>query len=282
LPTSDFHGVSVTYDPIDRETAEWIGGTVENALRLIREAWGLEEPADCRFFVMTSWRGFFFRSATWPWRIFLAIGFPLWSFRARRVWPYSAAWTQRFGRRIAIGVKPPRLLEISDRSVGEHMFREEKDPQAKIRHLVCHELTHACSAHLDLPAWLNEGLAAVTVDRFLEKRSIRDDSLDLVRVYLPKGKPPESLSLSRMQGKTIAYHAVRGYWIVRCLEEVRPGLVRRLLASPRTSGYIERAIAAEIGISPTDFWNKIDEWTAVHFREGKSGRTGEGSAPDLG
>ena len=29
----------------------------------------------------------------------------------------------------------------------------------KIQHLTCHELVHACTAHLRLPFWLNEGIA---------------------------------------------------------------------------------------------------------------------------
>jgi hypothetical protein len=267
-------GISVTFVPVDRDTAEWIGQTVEEALRRIREEWGLAGPEDCRIYVMTSWSGFFFEAASWPWRFLLAAGFPLWSFRARRMWPYSAGWTQRFGRRIVIGVKPPRLLEISDKSVGVHMFREEKDPQTKIRHLICHELTHACSAHLGLPAWLNEGLATTTVDRFLRKQTMSDESLELVRSFVPKGRPPEYRTLSHLRGEALAYHAVRGYWIVRYLEEVRPGLVRRLLASPRPVEAMERRMAAELGMSPPDFWNTIDGLIAGHFR--KEDATGVG------
>ncbi|MFZ2095657.1 MAG: hypothetical protein WAV05_03375 [Anaerolineales bacterium] len=33
------------------------------------------------------------------------------------------------------------------------------DASTKTLHII-HELTHACAAHLRLPAWLNEGLAS--------------------------------------------------------------------------------------------------------------------------
>jgi hypothetical protein len=53
------------------------------------------------------------------------------------------------------------LPDPCDDFVGEFIFVEEKDTQTNVRHVTCHELTHACSAYLGLPAWLNEGLAVV-------------------------------------------------------------------------------------------------------------------------
>jgi len=257
--------IAVVFDPSEQDTAELISDTTAKALRLIQESWGLGRPEDCRIYVMTSWWGFIFRSAPWPWRILLAIALPLWCFRAQRAWSYSAAWTQRYGRRVAIGIKPPRLLEVSDKSIGVHMFVEEKETQTKVRHLTCHELTHACSAHLKLPAWLNEGLAAVTVDRYLEKRTIRTDTLELVRSFMPKGRPPTYRELSRLSGKAFAYHAVRGYWLVQYLEEKRSGFLNRIFSSSRGARTIEYEIAMELGVEPDGFWSKIDDMIVAHF-----------------
>jgi len=258
-------GITLVFDSGDQATSELVGDTTAKALCLIQESWGLGRPPDCRIYVMTSWWGFIFQSAPWFWRILLAIAFPLWCFRARRTWPYSAAWTQRYGRRIAIGIKPPRLLEESDKSIGMHMFVEEKEIKTKVRHLTCHELTHACSAHLKLPAWLNEGLAAVTVDRYLEKRTIRTDTLELIRSFVPKGRPPTYRELSRLSGKAFAYHAVRGYWLVQFLEEKRPGFLRRMISSNRVARAIEDEIAMELGIDSDGFWSEIDGMIVAHF-----------------
>ncbi len=252
-------GISVVFDSSEQETAELICEAVAKTLPLVEESWGLGRPGDCRVYIMTSWWGFLFQSAPWSWRIMLALTLPLWYSRVRRTWPYSAAWTQRFGRRIAIGIKPPRLLELSDKSVGVHMFVEEKDTGTKVRHLTCHELTHACSAHLKLPAWLNEGLAALTVDRYLGKQTIRPDTLELVRGFTPKGRPPTYRELSRLSGEAIAYHAVRGYWLVRYLEEKRPGLLKRILSSPQVASAIEAQVAVELGLEPDSFWGEIDD-----------------------
>lgn len=268
-------GITVVFDPGEQDTAELIRDAAASVLRLIQESWGLGPPADCRFYVMTSWWGFIFRSAPWPWRIWLALTLPLWCFRARRTWPYSAAWTQRYGRRVAIGIKPPRLLESSDKSIGVHMYAEEKETKTKLRHLTCHELTHACSAHLKLPAWLNEGLAAVTVDRYLEKQTIRTDTLELVKSFTPKARPPSYRKLARQSGKAFAYHAVRGYWLVQYLEDNRPGFLKRALSSPRVARTIEQEIAAGLGIEPGSLWSKIDDVIVAHF-EMKGTYIGEG------
>ena len=261
--------ITVFFDPSEQDTAELICGAAAEALHLIWENWGLESPHDCRIYIMTSWWGFFYQSAPWLWRILLAISFPLWSFRARRTWPYSAAWTQRFGWRVAIGIKPPALLEVSDKRVGMLMYVDEKDTKVKIRHLTCHELTHACSAYLQLPAWLNEGLAAVTVDRFLEKQTIRTDTLELLRKYTPKGSPPTYAQLSRLNAETIAYYAVLGYWLVQYIEEVRPGFLKRLFSSSPISRPIENEIAAELGIKLDGFWVEIPGMIVTHFETKK-------------
>jgi hypothetical protein len=228
-------GVTVVIDPDEQDTVDLISSACAKAIQLSQGVWGLGPPEDCRIYVMTSWSGFVFQSAPWHWRILLGATMPFWCFRARRTWPYSAAWTQRYGRRVAIGVKPPRLLEQSDRSIGVRMFVEEKDMKVNVQHVTCHELVHACSAHLKLPMWLNEGIATVTVDRFLERATIREETLAFMRGFLPKAAPPTYRELSRMglfaQGSTANVsraiaHGWRGdcvSWYARVLARAVPG-----------------------------------------------------------
>jgi hypothetical protein len=166
---------------------------------------------------------------------------------------------------VAIGVKPPRLLEQSDKSFGVRMFVEEKDIKTKVRHVTCHELAHACTAHLKLPAWLNEGVAAVTVDRFLGKRTIRAETLELVRSFRPKEVPLTYRELSRRRGEAFVYHAVRGYWLVRYLEEKCPGFLRRMFSQRQDSRTMEREMVMELGMEPESFWRGVDEVIVAHF-----------------
>ena len=259
--------LTLIFDAEERATAELIGGSCAEALELIRESWGLGAPEDCCIQVMTSWLKFIFQSAPWPWRILLAVSVPFWSFRARRTWPYSAAWTLRYGRRVAIGVKPPRLLAHSDTSFGARMFVEEKDMPTNVRRVVCHELTHACSAHLRLPAWLNEGIATVTVDRFAGQRTIPVETLNLIRTHQPKTPPPAYRALARMSGEDFVYHAVRGYWLVGLIEDRCPGFLKRKFSRDWRANTIEQELAIELGMMPESFWNEIDAAVVEHFEE---------------
>ncbi len=264
-------GVTLALDPDEQDTVDLIGSACAKAIQLSQEVWGLGPPKDCRIYVMTSWLGFVFQSAPWHWRILLGATMPFWCFRARRTWPYSAAWTQRYGKRIAIGVKPPRLLAQSDRSIGVRMFVEEQDMKVNVQHVTCHELVHACSAHLKLPMWLNEGIATVTVDRFLERPTIRQETLEFMRGFLPKAAPPMYRELSRMGGEAIAYHGMRGYWLVRYLEEKRPGFLSRMFSLRRDAKAIEQEMIVELGVESGSFWSEIDDIVVNHF-EGRRKR----------
>jgi len=257
--------ITVVYDPDEQDTADLINGVCEKAIQLAQENWGLEPPEDCHVYVMTSWWGFVFQSAPWLWRILLGATVPFWCFRARRTWPYSAAWTQRYGRRVAVGVKPPRLLEQSDRGIGVRMSVEEKDMKVNVQHVTCHELVHACSAHLRLPMWLNEGIATVTVDRFLGRPTIRRETLEFMRDFSPKASPPTYRELSRLGGEAIAYHGMRGYWLVRYLEEAHPGFLKRMLSLPQDAKAIERETVTQLGMEPENFWSEIDDRVVGHF-----------------
>jgi hypothetical protein len=264
-------GIGLVYPATEGQTACWIGETIPMAIDLAKELWGLAPPQDCRIYVMTSPLGFVFRSAPWGWRLMLSATIPFWLGRVRRTWPISAAWTQRYGRRVAIGVKPARLLEPDERAleirqrIGGRMYVEENDPEVKVQQVTCHELVHACSAHLRLPTWLNEGIALLTVDRLLGRPTIRSETLGLLRAYQPKGAPPSYRALSRMDDEAIAYHAVRGYWLVRYLEAEQHGLLKLFFSLYSDGGEIEKAVIREHSMPPERFWDEIDTRVADYF-----------------
>ncbi len=257
----------IAFERGDEATADLIGDACREALLVIHESWGLSAPQNCRIVVMTSWLKFIFQAAPWSWRIWLAVTLPVWSFRACRTWPISAAWTLRYGKRVAIGMKPPRLLEQSDRRFGARMFVEEKDMPTNIQRVVCHELTHACTAHLRLPAWLNEGISALTVDRFAGQRTILIETLDLIRDHQPKAPPPTYRALARMRGEDFVYHAVRGYWVVGFVEDKCPGFLKRKFSQAWLASSIEPEIAIELSMKPEIFWHEIDAAVVDHFNE---------------
>lgn len=250
--------LTLYYEPEEIETARLVGSACEAALQAISQSWGLKPPADCRIYVMTDPLRFFFQSAPWSWRLLLGASVPLWIGRVRRTWPISAGWTQRFGKRVAIGVKPKRLLEKADRSLGASIFVPNPDLDDAIRMVTCHELTHACSAHLRLQPWLNEGLATVTAGRLLGKSTIRSETLELVRDYQPKAPPVSYRELVRLRGEDFTYQAVRGYWLVEALEALHPGLLKSIFSQPRSPQEIESRLAEALGLPLEDLWQQVD------------------------
>jgi len=89
------------------------------------------------------------------------------------MWVYVAGLTMRYRGGPAVGVKPTRLWDMREDSVGRRIFYPLGADMLRLRNIVCHELTHAYTAHLHLPLWLNEGMAMITVDRFLERETVR-------------------------------------------------------------------------------------------------------------
>ena len=170
--------LTLFFDPDDQDAAALIRDACEESMRVIHEHWGLDTPEDLRVYVMTSWQRFLFHSAPWPWRIYLGITHPFRYARLTRMWPYVGGWEQRYGKRRVIGIKPPHLLRSADSSLGELIFIKEGDMNEKMRHITCHELTHAFASHLRLARWLNEGLAMVTVDKLVDKPTVKPETLE--------------------------------------------------------------------------------------------------------
>jgi hypothetical protein len=113
--------------------------------------------------------------------------------------------------------------------------------------------------------WLNEGIATVAVDRYLDKDTIHAETLELLREYQPKTSPATYRHLSCMQAEAIVYHTTRGYWLTRYIYDKHPDFIKRLLSKRRSSEKIKRLMAEELNIDPQTFWLKIDDVLADYF-----------------
>ena len=255
METRSIKGLTLFFDAEEREAADLVGGACERSVELIHRLWGLETPADCRVYVMTSWRSFLFQSAPWPWRIWLAVTLPLRYARLNRLWEMAGGWTQCYGQRRTVGIKPPRLLLAADNRFRERVFGPRQVDEW-VEHNTCHELVHAFSAHLGLPSWLHEGLAMVTVDRLAGRPTVKAETLGaLARPGTGQGRAP-------LDQEALIYLAVRGYWIARYLDEARPDLLKKRLARRLPHDALEGALAAELGVD----WSGIDALVVSHFR----------------
>lgn len=267
METMVIDGLTLFFDAEERDTARLAQDTCEKSIGLLKEYWGLDTPEDVRVYVMTSWLHFVFHSAPWYWQPLLALSLPLWYFRVKSLWRVAGGWAQSYGKRRAIGVKPPRLIQLADKGLGDRIFIREDQIDDKIRHITCHELTHAFTAHLRLPMWLNEGLAVLMVDRLLGRPTVKAETLDaLARSTGSKALKRVGAITEKNQDAVIALY-IRGYWIARYLEEVRPGLLKSLLSQRLSHAEIESKIAGSLDLDRQDFWNSIEGIVASYFRQ---------------
>lgn len=261
MKTKSIRNLSLHFEEGEEAAAELIASASERSLDLIQDLWELEAPALCRVYIMTSWRSFLFHSAPWPWRVYLAITLPLRSARIQKVWDVAGGWTQRYGRQWVIGIKPPHLLQKVDAGLRGRVFIQ-REVGEWVRHNTCHELVHACSGHLQLPAWLQEGLAMVTVDRFAGKPTVKSETVDALENQAQRAKQKET---NFSDPDYLLYQAVRGYWITRFLADTQLGLLREQLVRRQPHEVLEAALASGLDMDPREFWTQIDNLVAAHY-----------------
>ncbi len=259
-------GLTLFFDEGERDSVELLRHACEKSTRLIHESWSLDTPQDCRVYIMTSWLHFVFHSAPWSWRILLAATMPLWYWRVRKLWEYAGGWTQRYGKRRAVGVKPRRLIQAANTSIGERIFIKNEDVGQKVQHVTCHELVHAFTAHLKLPMWLNEGLAMLTVDRYFGEPTVRPETLETL-ARAPQGTSPGRYRKLRVKDQDgMVYHYVRGYWLTRYIEDTRPGWLKGILERRYRHKTLESKVASAYGRDDAQFWRDVDGMVVSHFR----------------
>jgi hypothetical protein len=259
--------IALQFPPEERDAARIIENASRRSIGVIRELWGLELRGRCRVQVMTSPIRFIFRTAPWYILPFFAVTLPLWFFRIRRSWRYSGGWSLLYRNAPVVGIKPARLLLENDRSLGILIFGKEPDLNRTIEHITCHELTHAFSAHLRLPVWLNEGIAMMSVDSLLEKQTVRQDTLALLEQRRRRKWTRDYRDLQRLKADDLVYHYVRGYWITRFFSARHPELLKGLLTKKHRHKTLEKKLARALGLRRRAMWKRIDAMVVEHFRD---------------
>jgi len=181
------------------------------------------------------------------------------------MWIYVAGLTMRYRGGPAVGIKPVRLWETREDSLGRRIFYPLGTDTLRLHNIVCHELTHAYTAHLHLPLWLNEGVAMITVDRFLERETVRHSTLQRLRTNRYTDQPADYARLAHMPEDAIVYAYVHGYWATRYLFEAYPDLLARLLAKRRSPIAIDIELARSLGTSPKNVWKEMHSRVLTHF-----------------
>lgn len=258
METRSICGVRLYYDSKEEDTVELLSAACEKSILAITETWQLPVAGDCRVYLMDSWPRCVFLGAPLASQILLGVTLPIWYRDFKMRWEYAGGWSQRYGQRQVVGIKTPRLIAETTDAMGESLFVPEDDRELKFLSIVCHELTHACSTHLALPSWLNEGLAMVSVDRCLEKQTVLEETLELLESAQDDAQPAERLDMTAQSRQQIILLYVRGYWLTRYLQERHADTIRELLSDQLTASDIEARIADSLNLSQDQFWQEAD------------------------
>ncbi len=261
-------GYRVYFEEQDRAEAGQACQALELGLGCIQRRWRLQPPSDLHMVMMTGWWSYILAAAPPAWIIYLILTYPLWAWRVRRTWKFVGGWQNRYGSRFVLGVKPPRLLAVADRSMGRRVYVDVPDLSEKMRHMIYHEVTHACAAHLRLPAWLNEGLAMLTVDGIVGWRTVQPGTVEMLNrgAAVTRGR-----HMARLDPDSVVALYTRGYWICRYYEETHPGLLGGLLQRPLGRRKIEALLAKALNLPPERFWTDIDRVVKGYFQANPPG-----------
>lgn len=258
-------GLTLYFDQEEQDGAEIIEKACQESVLTITETWGLKTPQDCRVFVMNSWPRCVFLGAPLVYQIILAITIPIWYSEFKQRWIFAGGWAQRFGERQVVGIKTPRLIEQTPDSMGNAIFLEIDNLEEKVSSITCHELTHAFTSHLSLPVWLNEGLAMVTVDRCLNRSTVKQETLDILTTKPEDTQPLEKIDLKSQSREQITGIYIRGYWRTRFLLDSQPELIKSFLLTRLSNQEIESKLAEAYGLAQSEFWEEIDRKVLNYF-----------------
>jgi hypothetical protein len=248
----DVMGVPVIYPAKYHDSGMAMAEAVEKTIAIVTEHWHLAVPKGCEVHVLTDLDEFV--DQTVPKSLYHLVNLtkPLWQPRAQRAFTLAGGWMLPWPGCLAVGVKPPELVVRSTSRLGERLFVAVSDPLEKVQHLTCHELTHACTAHLRLPPWLNEGLAMRTVDHMVGYPTILETTRAMVqfdqsvlssRAYR-RIKPNDYDSLIRLYAT--------GYWVTCQLEESHPTTLGELLKRKRSIREVTRIVGTTLNTSLVD------------------------------
>lgn len=226
-------GMPIRFARDHASTARTVAEAVTRTAEVLRSRWDLPVPARCTLDISADLAALVLKTAPAGYRALLRLTRPLWWRRVNRIANASGGLTLPWRNQPAVGVKPAEVIASAPEGLGSRLYLSETDPLEKVRHIASHEFTHACTAHLRLPVWLNEGLAMRAVDHVAERETVLDSTQALARDL----RSLDAAALRRLKtsdtDEVVALYAT-GYWAVRRVDEQSPQEIVTLLSRPRS------------------------------------------------
>lgn len=259
----NYGNLSLRYNSQYKESAELVSNNYKNIEGLICDLWGFNIPARYKIFVTDSYVRFLFATYPWYYKIVLGLSIPFWYFKVKKIWKFAGGLTLLNKNHLSIVIKPIEELAKADTSIGEKIFNKEKDQKKKVLHIITHEMVHVFSMHRKLPMWISEGIAMVTVDRFLDEQTVRNDTIKMFSDDYHQKKKLKYKDLSKASKDELAYNYGYGYWAVFYLEKEYPGFLKELFNREKVK--FEKEIAEKLGINKKYFWKEFERLLFNYF-----------------
>jgi hypothetical protein len=261
----DLKDIFIIYNKNYCREAEIVKKEYKNIFSLIEKLWGLKKSSKYGVYILDSFMKYIFSYFPVKERLMLLLTLPFWYFKIRRKWKkwMGVSNTNHVVKKIL--VKPIISYSKLDYGFSELLFYNENDPEIKFKSVLCQELLYLFSSYLNIPSWLNYGISLVTINKYIGKKIIRTDTINILREYHIKEKNINNIR--DIDDKKIAYNYAKGYWTVRYLEKNYPGFLKESFKKKDLD--IEKEIAEKIGIS-TDkesFWSELDEFLYNYFKD---------------
>lgn len=237
--TIETAGVPIYFEESDRDTARVVADTVSQTMRIVMDRWALPIPASCRVYVLTTWEAFLSDSVPFWLRLPVWLCRPLWHSRVNRAHELAGGWMLPWPGRPCVGVKTPEQLSKTKLTLGDRLFKPVANSVEKVRHITCHEFTHACSAHLRLPPWLNEGLAMRAVDHLVGHGTVMEETREVAEIDPIAVDSRAYRRISVNDHDTLIRLYAAGYWATRRIDEESPDRLAQLLSKRRPRSELE-------------------------------------------
>jgi hypothetical protein len=243
------------YKQEDEETVRLLEDILPSCDELLRNKYGLKAPKKCKVYITEKLVATYFFSQPFIIKLVILILAPITFpclFFMHMNFKCCVAVASPSKRKSIIYIKPIRLLPYLE-GIGRGVFNIEPDLSIKIQGAFCHELTHAYSSKLNLPSWLNEGIAMLAMDELWGKQSVKVDSL---KCLSNKNKRP-SISLLGMSRDKVSAKYAHCYWLTKYLLEEETELMKELLSKKLRSKKLERKISVCLHINRERLWEEI-------------------------
>ena len=290
MQRKDIHwGISVYFDEPERDFAESIEPACKEVFNFAWSQLGIEVSRRVRIYIVKSWWSFILRSfpKVSTAIIYLPLLFLYYSlfiksndikhlvyiliilltpliaaFIVKTNWKMCGGWFHFQAFSYSLGIIPPHIKRLSETEIGKCLKLELLSQEEEVRLILCHRMSHAFTEQLSLPYWLDEGTAMLLHEGYLNKRIMRQDTLELIEASLNQKAPRRLLETDSM----LLY--ARGYWRTRFIAETQPEFHRLITTKKHSRGILKEMIFQVYGSDRKAFWstNQLDRLLLQHFQ----------------